>query len=279
MGKTLMETKKAKTLYLIPYYAWILFFVIAPIALIAYYSFFDLSGSFTLDNYKNFFTSVYLKLTLSSFWYAFLITLFSLLIAYPTAYLLTKTKHKQLWLLLIIIPSWINLLLKTYAFIGIFGLYGPINAFLNVFGIGEQQILFTDFSFIFVSVYIFIPFMILPIFNSLDKLNPSLIDASRDLGASSWTTFSKVIFPLTINGVKAGIQAVFIPSLSLFMITRLIAGNKVITLGTAIEQQFLVTQNWGMGSTIAVFLIIFMVIVMIITGQREKGATSNGKNK
>lgn len=274
-----METKKARTLYLIPYYAWILLFVIAPIALIAYYSFFDLSGNFTLDNYQNFFTSVYLKLTLSSFWYAFLITLFSLLVAYPTAYLLTKTKHKQLWLLLIIIPSWINLLLKTYAFIGIFGLYGPINAFLNVFGIGEQQILFTDFSFIFVSVYIFIPFMILPIFNALDKLNPSLIDASKDLGASAWTTFRKVIFPLTTNGVKAGVQAVFIPSLSLFMITRLIAGNKVITLGTAIEQQFLVTQNWGMGSTIAVFLIIFMVIVMIITGQRDKGATSNGKHK
>ena len=274
-----MQTKSTKTLYLVPYFAWILLFVIAPIVLIAYYSLFDLNGNFTFVNYQNFFTSVYLKLTISSFWYAFLITLFSLLIAYPTAYLLTKTKHKQLWLLLIIIPSWINLLLKTYAFIGIFGLYGPLNAFLNVFGIGEQQILFTDFSFIFVSVYIFIPFMILPIFNALDKLNPSLIDASRDLGASNWTTFTKVIFPLTTNGVKAGIQAVFIPSLSLFMITRLIAGNKVITLGTAIEQQFLVTQNWGMGSTIAVFLIIFMVIIMVITGQREKGATSYGKNK
>ncbi|KQL36621.1 MULTISPECIES: ABC transporter permease [Bacillaceae] len=274
-----MQTKNTKTLYLVPYFAWILLFVIAPIALIAYYSFFDLNGNFTLTNYQNFFTSVYLKLTISSFWYAFLITLFSLLIAYPTAYFLTKTKHKQLWLLLIIIPSWINLLLKTYAFIGIFGLYGPINAFLNVFGIGEQQILFTDFSFIFVSVYIFIPFMILPIFNALDKLNPSLVDAGRDLGASSWTTFTKVIFPLTTNGVKAGIQAVFIPSLSLFMITRLIAGNKVITLGTAIEQQFLVTQNWGMGATIAVFLIIFMVIIMIITGQRDKGANLHGKNK
>lgn len=274
-----MQTNNKKTIYLIPYFVWILLFVIAPIALIAYYSFFDLNGNFTFDNYKNFFTSIYLKLTLSSFWYAFLITLFTLIIAYPTAYFLTKTKHKHLWLLLIIIPSWINLLLKTYAFIGIFGLYGPINAFLNVFGISKTQILFTDFSFIFVSVYIFIPFMILPIFNALDKLNPSLIDASRDLGASAWTTLRKVIFPLTTNGVKAGIQAVFIPSLSLFMITRLIAGNKVITLGTAIEQQFLVTQNWGMGSTIAVFLIIFMVIVMIITGHREKGATSNGKNK
>ncbi|WP_342509131.1 ABC transporter permease [Sporosarcina sp. FSL K6-2383] len=274
-----MNNKPLRPLYTVPYAAWIILFVIAPIALIVYYSFFDLAGNLTLDNYKSFFSSVYLKLTISSFWYAFLITFFSLLFAYPTAYFLTKTKHKQLWLLLIIIPSWINLLLKTYAFIGLFGLYGPINALLEVMGIGEQQILFTDFSFVFVSVYIFIPFMILPIFNALDKLNHTLIDASRDLGANAWTTFSRVIWPLTLNGVKSGIQVVFIPALSLFMITRLIAGNKVITLGTAIEQQFLVTQNWGMGSTIAVFLILFMFIIMLITNGKEKGASNNGKTK
>lgn len=274
-----MNNKPLRTFYSIPYMAWIVLFVIAPIALIVYYSFFDITGQFTVDNYKNFFTSVYLKLTLSSFWYAFLITLFSLLFAYPTAYFLTKTKHKHLWLLLIIIPSWINLLLKTYAFIGLFGLYGPINAFLELTGLGKQQILFTDFSFVFVSVYIFIPFMILPIFNSLDKLNPALIDASRDLGANSWTTFKRVIWPLTINGVKSGIQVVFIPALSLFMITRLIAGNKVITLGTAIEQQFLVTQNWGMGSTIAVFLILFMFLIMLLTSSKERGTSLNGKIK
>ncbi|MCP1143872.1 ABC transporter permease [Lysinibacillus endophyticus] len=256
---------------LFPYIIWIALFVIAPIALVVYYSMLDLSGNFTLANYKSFFTPVYLKMTITSFWYAFLITLFTLIIAYPTAYLLTKTKHKQLWLMLIIIPSWINLLLKTYAFIGIFGLYGPINAFIEIFGLEPKQILFTDFSFIFVSVYIFIPFMIIPIFNSLDKLNPTLIYAARDLGASGFTTFRRVIFPLTIDGVKSGIQVTFIPALSLFMITRLIAGNQVITLGTAIEQQFLVSQNWGMGSTIAVFLILSMVLIMFLTGQKKGG--------
>ncbi len=274
-----MNNKLSRSFYSLPYLTWIFLFVITPIALIVYYSFFDITGNFTLANYKDFFSSVYLKLTLSSFWYAFLITAFSLLFAYPTAYFLTKTKHKQLWLLLIIIPSWINLLLKTYAFIGLFGLYGPINAFLELTGLGNQQILFTDFSFVFVSVYIFIPFMILPIFNSLDKLNPTLVDAARDLGASSWTTFKRVILPLTINGVKSGIQVVFIPALSIFMITRLIAGNKVITLGTAIEQQFLVTQNWGMGSTIAVFLIIFMFLIMLLTNSNERGTSLNGKVK
>lgn len=263
---------RARGLYFVPYALWIALFVIAPIILVLYYSFFDIEGQFTLGNYVKFFTPVYLRMTLSSFWYAFLITVFSLLVAYPTAYILTKTKHKQLWLLLIILPTWINLLLKAYAFLGIFGTYGAANSFLEFIGIGAQQFLFTDFSFIFVSVYIFIPFMILPIFNSLEKLNPSFIDAARDLGASSWTTFRRVIFPLTLAGVKSGCQAVFIPSLSLFMITRLIAGNRVITLGTAIEQHFLVTQDWGMGATIAVFLIIAMALIMFITGDRKRGA-------
>ena len=265
-----MQSKNNKAA-LIPYFIWIALFVIAPIVLVGYYSLLDLNGNFTFANYKHFFNSAYLTMTLTSFWYAFLITFFTLLFAYPTAYLLTKTKHKQLWLMLIIIPSWINLLLKTYAFIGIFGLSGPINALIEVFGFDPRQILFTDFSFIFVAVYIFIPFMIIPIFNSLNKLNPTLVYAARDLGASAWTTFRRVIFPLTIDGVKSGIQVTFIPALSLFMITRLIAGNKVITLGTAIEQQFLVSQNWGMGSTIAIFLILFMVITMLLTGQSKKG--------
>ena len=266
-----MENKGTRNLYMIPYALWIILFVIAPIFLVLYYSFFDIEGNFSLVNYKNFFTPVYLQMTLSSFWYAFLITAISLLVAYPTAYLLTRTKHKQLWLLLIIVPSWINLLLKAYAFIGIFGAYGAANNFLEWVGIGSRQLLFTDFSFVFVSVYIFIQFMILPIFNALDNLNPSLLYAAKDLGASGWTTFRRVIFPLTIDGVKSGIQVVFIPALSLFMLTRLIAGNRVITLGTAIEQHFLVTQDWGMGSTIAVFLILIMFLFMGLTGFRKRG--------
>ncbi|MFC5530532.1 ABC transporter permease [Cohnella yongneupensis] len=262
---------RSRNLFLIPYLAWMVLFVVAPILLVVYYSVFDVDGNFTFDNYTKFLSPVYLRMTLNSFWYAFLITVFSLLVAYPTAYFLTRTKHKSLWLLLIIVPSWINLLLKTYAFIGIFGTYGFANKVLELVGIGTKQILFTDFSFVFVSVYIFIPFMILPIYNALDELNPSLIYASRDLGASPWATFRKVVFPLTLEGVKAGCQAVFIPALSLFMITRLIAGNRVITLGTAIEQHFLVTQDWGMGSSIAVVLIIAMAIIMIVTGKRKRG--------
>lgn len=263
--------KRAHGFYSVPYVLWLALFVIAPLVLIVYQSFFNISGQFTFDNYKLYLSSgTYLRMTLNSVWYALLITALTLLISYPTAYWLSQTKHKQLWLLLIILPTWINLLLKAYAFIGIFSQGGSVNRFLKFFGFGAHQLLFTNTSFILVAAYIEIPFMILPIFNAIDELKPSLLNASKDLGATNWQTFSKVVFPLTLDGVKAGVQAVFIPSLSLFMLTRLIGGNKVITLGTAIEEHFLVTQNWGMGSTIGVVLIIAMIVIMFLTGERKK---------
>lgn len=264
--------KSTKKLYTIPYILWLALFVILPVLLIIFQSFHSMNGEFSFENYTSYFTSkTYLLMTFNSIFYAFIITLVTLLISYPTAYFLNQTKYKQLWLLLIILPTWVNLLLKAYAFIGIFSLHGSVNTFLDFIGIGGKQILFSDFSFIVVATYIEIPFMIMPIFNSLQEINPSLISASRDLGANSFETFRRVIFPLSLNGVKSGVQAVFIPSLSLFMLTRLIGGNRVITLGTAIEEHFLVTHNWGMGSTIGVVLIVAMIIVMFFTGEKQAG--------
>ena len=268
-----MKKKTTTLAFYAPYTIWLVLFVIAPLILILYQSFFDINGNFTLSNYATYFRSgTYILMTLNSVWYAFLITLVTLLISYPTAYLLHKTKHKQLWLLLIILPTWVNLLLKAYAFIGIFSQAGGVNSFLGLFGIAPKQFLFTDASFILVASYIEIPFMILPIFNAIEELNQSLVNASRDLGAKGWQTFTQVIWPLTLNGVKSGIQIVFIPSLSLFMLTRLIGGNKVITLGTAIEEHFLTTMNWGMGSTIGVVLIVAMVVIMLLTGEKKRKA-------
>ncbi|KRM13693.1 spermidine putrescine ABC transporter permease [Lapidilactobacillus concavus DSM 17758] len=256
---------------MVPYLAWIILFVIAPLILILYQSLTNNQGQWTLQNFQTYATSwTYLKMTLNSFWYALLITAVTLLISYPTAYILSKMKRQQLWLLLIILPTWINLLLKTYAFIGLLSRTGTVNQFLAFIGIGPRQLLFSDFSFLLVASYIEIPFMILPIYNAIVQLDPALVNASRDLGATNFQTFTKVVFPLTISGVKAGIQAVFIPSLSLFMITRLIGGNRVITLGTAIEEHFLTTMNWGMGSTIGVVLIVMMFIMMMLTNDRKK---------
>lgn len=265
--------KKTSKLFAIPYALWVFLFVLAPLALIIFQSFFDIHGHFTLANYQTYFHSpnmTYLRMSINSIVYAGIITFVTLLVSYPTAYCLTKLKHRQLWLMLIILPTWVNLLLKAYAFIGIFGQHGSVNQFLEFIGLGTKQILFTDFSFVAVAAYIEIPFMILPIFNALDDLDNNLINASRDLGATSWQTFTKVIFPLSMNGVRSGVQAMFIPSLSLFMLTRLIGGNRVITLGTAIEQHFLTTQNRGMGATIGVVLIVAMLLIMWLTKERKK---------
>ena len=265
-----MFNKKTRSFFMIPYVVWMLLFVVFPLLLIVYYSFRDLDGNFTFENYRIFFSSTYVVMTLYSFWYAFLITLICLVISYPLAFVISKSKYKEIILLLIILPTWINILLKTYAFLGLFGEYGTVNNVLEYLGIGTQSLLFNSFSFVFVSSYIFLPFMLLPIYNSVVGINKNLIEASYDLGADFKTTFRKIILPLSINGVKTGIQVTFIPALSLFMITRLVAGNKIINLGTAIEEHFIVTQNWGLGSTIAVFLTVVMGIIMIVTNIKDK---------
>ena len=264
--------------YTIPYYLWLGLFVIAPVVLLVIQSFGNLSGHFTLKNYAAYFSSgTYLRMTFNSVFFAFIVTGITLLISYPMAYIMSRLKHAQFWLLLVILPTWVNLLLKAYAFIGLFSKTGTVNNFLTLIGVGPHQLMFTNLSFLIVAAYIEIPFMIMPIFNSLIELDKSYINASRDLGATSWQTLTKVIFPMSMGGVKAGIQAVFIPTLSLFMITRLIGGNRVITLGTAIEEHFLVTQNWGMGSTIGVILIVAIGLTMFLTRDRKKKGARHGK--
>lgn len=261
---------KKERWYLVPYWFWIVGFVILPFFFIIWQSLFNIHGQFTFENYQRMLEPEYLTMMAASLFYAILITLFSLIIAYPTAYVLSKLKHKQLWLILIIIPTWINLLLKVYAFIGILGTEGLFNGVLSMLSLPSQQWLFTDFSFILVSVNIFIPFMILPLFNSIEKIDYTLVDASYDLGANRFQVFRRIIFPQTLSGIQAAVLTVFIPSLSLFVLTRLISGNKIVTLGTAIEQHYLVTNNFGMGATIAVVLILFTFILSVMFRYLEK---------
>ena len=259
--------KKYRGLSLI-YYVRILIFIISPIVLLLYQSFFDIYGNFTLDNYISYFSSNnYIIMTLNSFWTAFLITVLTLFISYPFAYFLTKTKYKEIILLLVTLPTWINLLLKSYAFIGLLAKNGSLG---QIFNFSDRGILFTNPAFILVASYVEIPFMILPIFRAIDDIPDEYIIAGKDLGANSLQSFQKIILPLSMDGVFAGCQAVFIPSLSLFLITRIIGGNKVITLGTAVEEHYLVTQNWGMGATIGLVLIVIMFGVLGILNLRKK---------
>lgn len=257
--------KKYKKLSVI-YYIWILIFIIAPIGLLVYQSFFDIHGRLSLANYISYFTNKnYLIMTLNSFLTAFLITALTLVWAYPFAYFLSKIRYKDLILMLVILPTWVNLVLKAYAFIGLLNKNGAIAGFL---GLASEGILFTRPAFIMVASYIELPFMILPIFRAIDSIPKDLEIASKDLGASNFETFIKITLPLSMDGVIAGIQSVFIPSLSLFLITRIIGGNKVITLGTAVEEHYLITQNWGMGATIGLVLIVLMLIVLALLNRK-----------
>lgn len=261
-----MKNRLAKVLY----YTWLVIFVLLPILLVIVQSFFDVNGHFSLENYHTFFSSIYLKMTLNSFLYASIITFVCIVLAYPLAFGLSKLKLAQFWLVLFMIPSWINLLLKTYAFMGILGEHGIISQITQLLTGSSVDLLFTIIGFIIVSVYIFLPFTIMPLVNGFLDINHNIIRAGYDLGASSWQVFWRLYLPLTKQALYSAIQIVFIPTLSIFMITRLIAGNRIITLGTAIQEHFLTTGNWGMGSTIGTILIIILCISIFLLNTNYK---------
>ncbi len=252
------------------FYCWLIIFVVIPISLVIINSFFDINGNISLINYQTFFSKIYIQMTFNSFIIAGLITIVSMIIAYLTVLALVEFKQARLILMLLIIPSWINILLKTYAFMGILGTDGLINGILSLLHLPPVQLLFNVWGFLIVAVYIYVPFMIFPLYNSLIAIDKSYIHAAKDLGASNLVVFRKIIIPLSKEGIFTAFQLAFIPSLSLFMITRLIAGNNIVTLGTAIEQHFMVTGNWPMGSAVGSILILILVITMLISQKYRK---------
>ncbi len=243
---------------------WLTIFTIIPFILLFVLSIFDGSGHLTIDNYRQLLCPLYIKMIFNSIVIASLITIFCSFIIIPLTYLITLQKHRNLWLALFLIPSWINLLLKVYAFIGILASDGIVNNVLSTTGIGAVDFLFDIKGLIIVSTYVFLPFMMLPVYNSIIKIPPNIIKAARDLGANEVTLFFKVIIPNIMQAIVSAVTLVFIPSLSIFMISRLITGNKVMTLGSVIEQQFLVTGNWNLGSSIAIVLIGIMISFSLI---------------
>ncbi len=252
------------------FFGWLLIFVVIPIILVIANSFVDIDGNLTLANYKTFFSNTYLQMTVNSFVIAMLITVVSMFISYLTVMALSEHKHAGLILILLILPSWINVLLKTYAFMGILGTNGLINYILNLLMLPPAELLFNIWGFLIVAVYIYVPFMIFPLYNALKQIDKSYLHAAKDLGANKILIFIKIILPLSKEGIFTAFQLAFIPSLSLFMITRLIAGNNIITLGTAIEQHFMVTGNWPMGSAIGTILILILIAVMMLSTKYRK---------
>jgi len=220
----------------------------------------------TTESYGRFFSDfLYTELFLKSFAYAAITTIVCLVIAYPLAMLIARSpkKHRDLLVLLVILPFWSNFLIRVYAWMIILGpqsvFVTALNNILGLFGAGPVTLLYTPFAVIVGLVYVHLPFMVLPLYANLEKHDPALLDAAQDLGANAWRRFWRVTFPLSLPGVYAGAALVFIPALGIFAIPDILGGTEGIMIGNVIKQQFLDTRDWPFGSVLSMVLTVMAV--------------------
>ena len=272
---------KKKSLLAYPYIIWSALFIVIPLILVVIFSFtinVDGKNVFSLANYKDLMDPIYFKVFFRSIILAGLSTLICLLIGYPVAYIISKAplSKRGTLILLFILPMWMNFLLRTYAWIAILGKNGILNSFLGLFGIKPVGILYTNTAILLGMVYNFLPFMVLPIYTSLSKMDNDLINAARDLGANSLQVFTKVIFPLSLPGVISGITMVFMPAVTTFAISRLLVGGKFMLIGDLIEQQFTVVGDWNFGSAVSIFMMIVILISLFVMSKFEDESDKEG---
>ena len=261
----------------IPYIIWAVLMLILPMFLILLYSFTEhgnsiISFAFTLDHYIKFFSDPDFLLVLwRSFGIAVKTTIICLLLGYPLAYFIARSSEKlqNILVLCITIPTWINMLVRTYAWIGLLSDGGPFQKLLGLLGLGEVEILYTEFAVLLGMVYNFLPFMILQINTSLCKMDQSLLNASADLGATPVQTFWKVTFPLSLPGVINGITLVFLPAISAFFIPKLLGGGQYFLIGNLIENQFITVGEWNFGSAISMIMAAVMMLLMMLVKKLE----------
>ena len=256
-------------------------FIVAPIILIFTYSFQGAGGEFTMENFTRFFNfsdPTYLKVLWRSIYLAAISTIICLLLGYPMAYILSKlpTRIRGILSFLFVLPMWMNFLLRTYAWMTLLERTGIINTFLTNLGLPTWDIMYTQGAVILGNVYNFLPFMILPIYNVLVKIDKSVLEASADLGGDSGVTFRKVIFPLSIPGVISGISMTFMPAVTTFVISKLLGGGQNALIGDLIENQFKVTGDWGFGSAMSVVLMILILGAMQIMQRYEDNNDGSG---
>ena len=266
-----------------PYLVWSIIFIVFPLFIVLYYSFTSkVNGAtvFSLENYKTLFSVDYIKVFYRSLKLAFLSTILCLLLGYPIAYIISKmkTKKRNIYILLFILPMWMNFLLRTYSWMAILGKNGFVQRFLNLIGITGVNLLYTDFAVMLGMIYNFLPFMVLPIYTSLINTDNDLVNAAYDLGANKMQVFCKVVFPLSLPGVMSGITMVFMPAVSTFVISRLLGGGQYMLLGNLIEQQFTTAGNWNFGSAISIFMMILILISMAIMSKLDNNNEEGGKN-
>lgn len=263
---------------IIPYAVWMSIFIILPMLLIALYAFTSRESTdvitvrFTLDNFKQIFEFVYLNVIWKSLVIATGTTLICILIGYPIAYMIAQcSKTVQMFLILLVtIPMWINVLVRTYSLTSIISDVGLINNLLALFGIPKITMMWTDFAVYLGMVYNFLPFMILSIYNILARLDPAIVQASYDLGANRFQTFRRVVFPLSLPGVVSGITLVFLPAVSTFEIPMLLGGANYALVGTLIEKQFISLGNWNFGSAISLWVALIIMVTMHFTNKLDR---------
>lgn len=280
LNKTRVERNESYLAY--PYAIWSAIFIVVPLILVVYYSFIRTTDSgetfITIKNYLDVFDPLFLKVFARSFLISGVATISCIIIGYPIAYIISRMNPSKgsTLILLFILPMWMNFLLRTYAWIAILGKNGLLNSFLGLFGIHPSSILYTSAAVFLGMVYNFLPFMVLPIYTSLQKMDRDLVNAARDLGADGFTVFRKVIFPLSLPGVWSGVTMVFMPCVTTFAISRLLGGGKTMLVGDLIEQQFTTVGDWNFGSSLSIVMMIIVLLSMAIMNKFDKDDTEGG---
>lgn len=251
---------------------WLIVFFLVPLGVVFGYSFASrgpygqVIWRLTLENYVRFFDWLYIRVFLVSIWIALLTTVICLVIGYPFAFVMARVprRWRNALLILVMVPFWTNFLVRTYAIMLLLRNEGLINSALQWLGVIQQPItmLFTTFAVVLGLVYGYLPFMILPLYASIEKFDFTLVEAAQDLGANAWHVFVRVMLPLTMPGVVAGSILVFIPSVGAFVTPDLLGGGKVVMIGNLIQQQFLTVRHWPFGSAIS---FVLMAVVLAST--------------
>ena len=244
-----------------PYVVWMIVFTVLPLLFVAYYGFTDATGALSLDNWREFFTSGDLRTLWLSVRLALECTAVCLVVGYPAAAFLAgkdMSRHKTLFVL-ILLPMWMNFLLRTYAMRTMLQDNGLINAFFEAVGIGRKQMLYTEGAVLLGMVYNYLPFMILPIYTCMKKMDRRVVEAAEDLGANPLQVFCKVSLPLSVPGIVSGITMVFMPAVTTFAISKLLGGGMIFLIGDMIENMFMTLKNWQYGSTISMILLVVII--------------------
>lgn len=270
-----------KTFCLAPLCIWLAVFVVFPIVIVAYYAFTAESAAgiaFSLSNFSRFFDETYIKVFVRSIRVAVIATLVCLLLGYPVAYIIArgKIKHKEIALLMIMLPMWMNFLLRTYSWLSLLENSGLINSMLTAFGFGKIQFLYNEKAVIFGTVYNFLPFMVTPIQSTLLKLDGSLLEAAGDLGANPVKSFFKITLPFSVPGIFSGIAMVFVPSVTTFVISQFMGGGNVPLIGDIIEKQFRLVNDWHFGSAISMVIMVIVLIFMYVINSGDDNEEGRG---